>query len=158
MAVSKRLQILRALKTKLENIKTVNSYNNNIKRVTYSFISYTKVREFPQITMIPLVHQYVPLTNMEYTAGGSRNTIDGWRIAIIGYVKASRGEGNLQDAMEELLQDIKTAILADHTLGLSPFVHNAYLRTDDTEMDEEQTVGTVTAIFEVKYDFDKSVP
>jgi hypothetical protein len=151
MSDSVRLQILKALRTKLKNVA-------GVKRVSYGFLNPSQATEFPTICMIPLNTPYWPLTNNEYTTGNERNTIDGWPIAVIGYVKTDVGSEKLTDAMEGLIKEIMTAVLADHTLGLSTYVKNCYLINTDLEIDSGENFGTVFVTFAVKYDFNKDSP
>lgn len=155
---SKRRQILSAVKTKLQNITVANGYNHNLKKASYGFQMYNNVVEFPSCYMITYPAGYVPLTNEEYTSGGDRLGIDGWRIQIVGYVKTSLGEERLTDEQEDLIEDIVKAMLVDHTLGLSSFVNNCYLVEIDSSVDIQANVGVVVITFNIKYDFDKDVP
>jgi len=151
MADSVRLQILKAMKLKLQGV-------SNVAEVSYGFIPMSTVTQFPTICMVPMQTPYRPLTNTEYTTGADRNTADGWPVAVIGYVKCSTGPENFTDAMEDLLKDIFTVLLADHTLGLSSYVNNCYLMSTDTEIDVQRNVGAVVATFAIKYDFTKGSP
>ena len=152
MADSVRLQIRKALKTKLQNVAAA-------KVVSYGFISPSKITEYPTICMIPLLTPYWPLSsNNEYTSGGDRNAIDGWPIVVIGYLKSETQTEAFADESENLIQEIITAVLADHTLGLSTYVQNCYLVNTDIEIDMTQNVGTVFVTFAVKYDFNKDTP
>lgn len=155
---SKRLQIKQALKTKLQAIQINNGYHNDLNVITYGYLPFSKVVERPAVCMISLTEPVVPLTSFEYTSGASRDSLDGWPIAIIGYVQSDKDEEALATEMENLIEDIVICLLADHTLGLANFVNNCYLINIDEVVDAEQNSGTVMITFMIKYDFDKGVP
>ena len=155
---SKRRQILSALKTKLQGITTGNGYNTTVKKVSYGYIPISKVSEYPTICMIPLDGIFTPLTNCEYTSGAGRNTTDGWPVAIISYVQNTANEEALSDSRENIIEDIAKCILADHNLALASFFHNAYYISCEGTLDIENSLATVTQIFSIKYDFNKSAP
>ena len=156
VADSKILQILQAFKTKLQTITIANGYNFTLKKVTYGFVGFDNVKEHPTVCLVTYPIPFEPLTNSEYTSGGGRNTADGWRIGVIGYVDSTRGEEDLTDQCVNLIEDIIEAMLADHTLGLSAFVNNCYLVNADWAPNDENTKGTVIVYFDVKYDFPKT--
>lgn len=155
MADSKRLQILKAFATQMLNIKRADGYNFDIQRASHGYIRPSQALECPCAGVLSLSSNYYPLTRNEYTSGGSIQGIDGWPVAVIGYVKTAVDDQALAKAMEDFIKDIETAVLADHTLGLS-FVHNAYLQTVDSIPDDSTgNFGTIMVIFRVKYDFEK---
>jgi len=158
VADSKRQQILAALKTQLQKIKEVDGYKNTVKKVSYGYIPYSKVSEFPTICMIPLDAIFSPLTNTEYTSGADRNSLDGWPIAIISYVRNDAGEEELSDSREEIIEDVVKAMLSDRHQGLSSFVHSTYYISVAGTIDDKGTIATIDQIFSIKYDFDETAP
>jgi len=144
---SRRKQILAALKSAIDNISTANGYNYDIGLNSLKYHDLTQVPpdKFPAITYLPGPSSYFPLTNEDYTSGGSYAGIDGWQIGVIGYLQVdsdvSQG-ANVINAMEDLVEDIVRAVMADEQLGLS-FVEN---------------IAIVQVIFSVKYDFPKGIP
>jgi len=161
MSDSKRIQILNAFRTKLQNIKVEDGYNFTPDKVYRDFIPYEVVSLSydPVICLLPGESLYHPLTSEEYTSGSSSNDIDGWFISVIGYVQAHNEEDDLINEMEKLIQDILTAMLTDHRIGLSTFVANVHLRSIMPHFPSDQdTKGIVQCIFTCKYDFNKSSP
>lgn len=157
MATPKRTEILQGIETKLATITIANGYNNTVKKTSYGFIPLSKNTQYPTVSLIPLSSNYAPLTNTEYTSGSDSNTLDGWNVAIIGYVREKHSEEALTQAMEKLIQDIVKAMLDDHTLGLS-YVNTVYLVSIDSVVDVDANIGSVEVIIAVKYDFTKSAP
>jgi len=155
---SKRAQILSAIKTKLQTIAHSAGYNDTVKKVSYGYIPYSKVNQYPTVCLIPLDGIFEPLTNDEYTSGTGRNTTDGWPIAVISYVKNKVGEEELSDSRENMIEDVAKAIMLDRHLGLPAFVHTTYYVSCEGTLDLEDSVATITQIFSVKYDFDITTP
>jgi hypothetical protein len=108
--------------------------------------------------LIPLDGIFTALTNSEYTSGSGRNSLDGWPIAVMSYIKNKVGEEELSDSREEMIEDIVKCMLSDRHLGLPAFVHSTYYVSCEGTLDLEQSVATITQIFSVKYDFDISAP
>ncbi len=155
---SKRAQILSAIKTQLQTIKTANGYNNNIKKASYGYIPYSKVGQYPTVCLIPLDGIFTALTNGEHTSGSGRNSLDGWPIAVMSYVKNKVGEEELSDSRENMIEDVAKCMLSDRHLGLPAFVHNTYYVSCEGTLDIEDSIATITQIFSIKYDFDISAP
>jgi len=160
---SRRKQILAALKSAIDNISTANGYNYDIGLNSLKYHDLTQVPpdKFPAITYLPGPSSYFPLTNEDYTSGGSYAGIDGWQIGVIGYLQVdsdvSQG-ANVINAMEDLVEDIVRAVMADEQLGLS-FVENCYLSAIVPSLDFlDQNIAIVQVIFSVKYDFPKGIP
>jgi hypothetical protein len=158
VADSKRLQILKALKEQLKLIAHATGYNDTVKNVTYGYLPLSKVNQYPTICMIPLDGIFTPLTNDEYTSGGGRNTLDGWPVAILSYVKNARSEEALSDSREKMIQDVVRAINTDRHLGLPSFVHSTYYVSCEGTLDIEESIAVVTQIFSIKYDFNIDEP
>jgi len=159
---SKRRQILSALKSAIDDITTANGYNNDLQGNYLDFVMYDAVKSYPAVTYIVGDSDYSPLAygqNAQYAAGSGYNSVDGWDISVIGYVKADRDtsfSGTLSTAIEDLIEDILKAVLGDHTLGLS-FVQNIYLvRILRDTVDEMHGICQID--FEVKYDFTIDAP
>lgn len=155
--MSKRLEILNAIKAKLLLIKRQDGYNSDVVEASIAYIPQSKVVSYSTICLLPLESNYKPLTQSEYTTGTNAMSIDGWPIVIIGYCRTDIGDEKLTAAMENLVQDIIKAILSDYTLGLN-YVNNCYLVAIDTVQDLKSEVGVVYVSVAVKYDFEKSEP
>ncbi len=155
---SKRLQILQAIKAQLNTIAHASGYNDTVKKVSYGYIPYNSVNQYPTICMIPLDGLFTPLTNNEYTSGTGRQTTDGWPIAIISYVKNQVSEEALSEARENMIEDVVKAMMSDRHLGLPSFVHSTYYVSAEGTLDVEDSVAVVTQIFSIKYDFDIDEP
>jgi len=160
---SKRRQILAALKAALDDISTANGYNYDVGLNSLKYHDLTQVPpdRFPAITYVPGPSRYHPLTHEDYTSGPSPASIEGWRIGVLGYVKVDTDVtqgADVINALEDLVEDIVKAVLADPQLGLS-FVENCYLSEVVPSLDFlDQNVAIVQVIFDVKYDFRKDEP
>lgn len=155
--MSKRLDILNAIKTKIDLIKRQDGYNNDVIDSSISYIPISRIKSYATVCLLPLESIYIPKTNYGYTTGSNAVSIDGWPIVIVGYCKTGIGEGNLTEAMENLVEDILKVLFIDHTLGLS-YVMNCYLVAIDHAADLKTQIGTVYVTVAVKYDFDKVSP
>ncbi len=156
--MSKRLNILKAIDNAVANITTANGYNTTLAAHSYGYRDYSQINEFPSVYLLPGESQYVPLTNLEYTSGTSRNSESGWIISVIGYVKSStREDKQMTEDIENLTEDLIKAVLEDHRLGLS-YVAGIYLVSIARYIDVEQSIGITQVIFSIKYDFEASTP
>jgi hypothetical protein len=155
-----RLQILKAIETKLLTITKDNGYNHdlNIENCTYGYVPPNMTRTYPLVCLLPGIELVRPLVSDEYSSGSAPNSMDGWPIYIIAYVQTDKQEKALRDEMEQMIQDIVICILSDHTLGLPNYVNNCYLIDIDSIPDLEQATGTLMCTFNVKYDFPKGTP
>jgi hypothetical protein len=159
MATSKREQILNAIKTAHDSITTLNGYNNTLARNTSAYLMPSDLShaDTPAVCLLPGISQITPLTNCEYTSGGSSNNLDGWAISAIGYVKKTTPE-QLKTDTENLIADMIKAVQVDPKLGLSDFVRNTTLTSIISYPDYQDNLGSVQLIWVVKYDFEKENP
>jgi len=158
--MSVRKNIINAFITKLRTIKTDDGYNNDIKHVSKDFIDPSRVSEFPTTCLLIGDTNYIPLTSSRYTSGDARNAIDGWPISVISYVRAESDDEALNDAIENINEDVIKCILADHTLGNVAGIKNVYLAAvlGHIPAGDEMPFGASQIIFLVKYDFEKDSP
>lgn len=157
---SKRKEILTTLQTQLSTISVSNGYNNDVNNVSLTFKSFEDINEYPEIVILPAASRYAPLTNSEYTSGSAEFSTDGWAVHVFGYVQVQTNvddENFLTKKIEDMIEDIITLMLSDHTIGLS-YVRNVYLSDVLPYADWEENRGVAELIFEVKYDFPKTTP
>lgn len=160
---SKRVRILRALKSRLDKILKVGGYNFDLggNSLKFKILDEVSPSEFPFITYITGGSSYYPLTSDRYTAGTGHNSVDGWMVGILAYFEATTDtsdQGNIFLQAEKIIEDIITALSVDHTLGLK-FVHNIYISSVEPYIDvEDLSRGAIQIITEIKYDFETDRP
>ncbi len=157
--MSKRTQILTKLDEQLTQISTANGYNNTLKYHTRGFIDYNQLggAQFPATCLAVGSSSYTPLTNTGYTSGTALQSLDGWLVSTIGYVKAATQE-RIGDAIEDMVEDILKAVFTDIHLGLNTFVRSVTLQQINSYLDLEENVGVIEIIWAIKYDFERDDP
>ena len=163
MSTPIRLQILEALQAQLLTITQINGYNYNIGGVDLDFKSLDQIPRdsFPYICIQNGMSDYFPLTNLEYTSGRDQNSIDGWQVGIIGYLKQDGTKTEFSKITELFNQDIINCIQANPQLGVPAIVVNTYLVRIYEPISSFGEMGQITdminhLIFKIKYDFTKT--
>jgi hypothetical protein len=154
----KKISILNALKTQLENnIAGTGDYFYNIKsayRREKSVLQEQKP-ELPYLNIIPVTSTYLPMTAEEYTTGNSIDNIQsGFIVDIYGYISAVNDieyAGSLQDAMMQLECDIIRAVFSDYTIGSTALTIGLIETVMSYSPDD--TIGEVLIRIAIKYDF-----
>jgi len=164
MSVPIRTQILNAIVAQLQTITTGNGYNFSIGDASINFKSFQQIPsdKFPYICLQVGPSKYSPLTQNEYTSGGSKDDLDGWMVGVIGYIKIDHNVGTFVELTEKFHQDIINCMQADPQFSLPSIVINTYLDTiwdpmADAGEQDELYFATVQLIFKIKYDFTKTV-
>jgi hypothetical protein len=132
---------------RLRTISTANGYRNNVAFVSKVSTSSFSETEFPQLFLYPL--------DSKITAedGASTSYLEKTRFCIEGYVKTeldTQQAGNLGDAMESLIHDVKKLLSTLPTY----FINNHYwwvaVHDDGFEIDRAIDFKQMQGAFQIR--------
>jgi len=157
MTDSKSRQILAKLFTLMGTINTANGYRTAaVDRVTYEFLTPDQINEKVTICVVAGDTPYTRLTSNKYTTGQGLQTLDGFRVSLILYLKSIQDTTKTGLAVLEL-EDLAADVI--ECLGKSdwsalPFYGLHMLVGSFRYPSIAQGVHAHQLVIEVKYDFD----
>lgn len=142
----------------MANITKANGYNVNIGKVFRTKKQNWELSrtDFPAAIVMSGPMPISPLTNTEYTTGGSLLGLDGWVINIEAVVKTAQdpsGAGTTWEALELFIDDIITNLDVDRQRSNPSWVINTKPTLIEDFVDSKQCIGRAKISFDVKFDF-----
>ena len=151
--------------TVLPRIDGTGNYNHNLVTIGRDFIPLQNIEnyEFPAVFILDDgFSSFTQLTAGDYVQGSSQQNVrDAALILLNGFVKVDETTdletaGNLDDAMDKLLGDMKIALFEDDRLGGNANFGIALVAEDKSREYFDRNIGEVLLWVAVKYVFNPS--
>ena len=133
MADSIRLQIIKEIEAVCLTVTAVKFVSRNLRDAL-------SIPDYPAILIVPAGDEVTPLLN-------DAETID-WQIGLEAYVKT---EGNLSDAYETFLADLKLKMALNRTLNGKVIDFHRESTTEAIPTDQNWTVASSFSLYRVIY-------